>query len=165
MPIPATNQVLSFHHSLILLKSSCSYFSTLTHPHFYRPRPKHPHYYAPKPPQSATPRTHSRHAVPKRLYKSKLCFLSLSFSDTPPSHHHLLRPLQTMQIFSLHRSCFSPICMICMIFASDNIKNRPLVWYTALHNSVIYCQTSTMLILCYGYLKAVNFEGSLSKTG
>ena len=45
------------------------------------------------------------------LLRYNLCCTFYPFyHSTHPSHHHPLRPLETLQIFSLHRPCFSPIC-------------------------------------------------------
>ena len=69
-----------------------------------------PMFQMPKPPQSATPH-HIRHT----LYTQKTVQIHTSLPilqrhSIHPSHHHPIRPLQTMQIFSLHHPCFSPIC-------------------------------------------------------
>ena len=53
--------------------------------------------------------TSATQLIPRRLYKSSLCFPVFQGHPTHPSHHHTLCPFQTSQVISLHCPRFSSI--------------------------------------------------------
>ena len=128
LPIQDANQALPCHHPLILSKSSHSSF-------YIAPLPSTGWYpiihiltlQMPKPPQSSTP-----HHICHTLYNQKTVQITLlsilQRHSTHQSHHHSLRPLQAMQILSLHRTCFIPLYNIacltlyCILLSIDNME-------------------------------------------
>ena len=75
--------------------------------------------------QSATPH-HLSHT--RNMSNTVQIVTLLTILPTHPSHHHLLCPFKTMQIFSLHRSCFSRICQHTLVDTSSvylSIYNAP----------------------------------------
>ena len=68
-------------------------------------------------------------SIPERLQIFTLLSI-LQRHSTHPSHHHILCPLQTTQIFSLHCPCFSPICQH-TLDTSSVYKLFPFIWRTS----------------------------------
>ena len=110
------NQALSYHPPHILPKSSYSslYISVLTPTNFTflhaDTQSSHSHARDAQTTSICRPH-HIRHT----LYTQKTVQIHTAFSilqrhSAHPSHHHPLCPLQTTQIFFLHRPGFSPIC-------------------------------------------------------
>ena len=69
--------------------------------------------------------------TPKRL-QIHTALSILQRHSTHPSHHHPIHPLQAMQILSLHRPCFSPICQthsghkLCISFSLCGVMHHIL---------------------------------------
>ena len=133
-------QTKQFHHSHILSKSSCSYTLPLLPPHFYRlidatsmflQADRCPnHLNLPCLATSASLYTQKRLQI--------LTLLSISrWHSTHPSRHHTHRPLQIMQIYSLHRPFFSPI-PICphALETSSGLSRWWVCWVNINGNSI-----------------------------
>ena len=88
------------HSSHIHPKTSCLCLTPLPPPHFYMLTPNHPHSYTPDAQTisicSAMSR-HIKHTLNTQKTTNLTSFSILQFNDTThPSHHNMLRPLQTI---------------------------------------------------------------------
>ena len=107
--------------SHILYKSSCTYISPPPPPYFCKPTPNsHIQSLDAQTIQSAK-LLHISHTLNTQITVQILTAISVPRHSTHPSHHHMLRPLQNMQMFCLHCPGFSPICQHTPYTSSVNL--------------------------------------------
>ena len=132
-PIQNVNQALSYHPPYI--SPSLPIPPSTFHPcQFHISTGQHPIIHTltlqmSKPPQSAMPHHICHTQYTQKTVQIHTMFSILQRHSAHPSHHHLLCPLQTTQIFFLHRPGFCPICQ-CTLDTSPVYLSLYVVWCT-----------------------------------